>query len=560
MHQAEVMTSAGIRWLVTPDCRALLLADGGLRLAEWQRTGQAQIVKHGPHRTVWHVTLPGLDVYIKHCRVMNTRAWLRELVRPAKALLEYRRALAIAARGVPTVEPLAVGIPPPGSGPGESFLITRSLAGAAALSTFLESTLPRCAPAEQARLRQRIAAELGRFVARLHARGVVHDDFHAGNILIRLTAAGAPELFLIDLHATRLGRALPWSARRANLVILNRYFSMRGSRADRQRFWRAYLQAWRPEATRATRRAQARALENATWQSNLAFWKQRDARSLESNRYYQRLRSSGVVGHAVRDLDGDFLARLLADPDAPFNAPGVKLLKDSRSSTVAELRVLVNGVLQPVIYKRFRITSALDPWTNALRRPAALRSWTAGQGFLERALPTARPLAVLHRRRHGLLREGYLLMEMVPNALDLHQYVAGLATLPPAVHRGAIRQCIDAVARLIRELHRRALAHRDLKATNLLMQPDGGLWLIDLVGVTRHRQLPAARRIQNLARLHVSCCAHPHITRTDKLRFLRTYQQWGFFGKAGWKDCWRAIAAATRSKQAKNQRRGRPLA
>lgn len=566
MHQAEQVTSNGIHWHFAPACRELL-RDGSLPFAEWQRTGHAQIVKHGPHRTVWRVTLPGLDVFIKHYRVMNTRAWLRELVRPAKAMLEYRRALAIAARGVPTVEPLAVGIPPTTAGPGESYLITRSLAGAEALSTFLEQTLPQTSPAEQTRLRQLIAGELGRFVASLHASGIAHDDFHAGNILIRLDD-GLPKLFLIDLHATRLGKSLSWRSRLANLVILNRYFSMRASRADRRRFWNAYVQAWDAASARSTVRERAKTVEAATWQSNLAFWKQRDARCLLSNRYYQKLRSPAVVGHAVRDLDAAALAQLIADPDAPFTAPGVKLLKDSRSSTVAELQMPVNGNLRPVIYKRFRVTSALDPWTNAVRRPAALRSWIAGQGLLERDLPTARPLAVLHRRRHGLLHEGYLLMEKVPEAQDLHHHVAGLAALPPDERRSAVRRITAAVARLIREMHRRALAHRDLKATNLLVQPAAltvkarhdGLWLIDLVGVTRHRRLPETRRIQNLARLHVSFCQHPLITRTEKLRFLRAYQQWGVFGKAGWKAVWRAVAAATQSKQAKNLRSGRPLA
>ena len=90
-----------------------------------------------------------------------------------------------------------------------------------------------------------------------------------------------------------------------------------------------------------------------------------------------------------------------------------------------------NGRLQPVIYKRFRVTCWTDPWTALVRRTPALRSWINGQGLHERDLPTARPLAVLHRRRHGLCREGYLLMEKIPNAVDLRTALDNLAGRPP---------------------------------------------------------------------------------------------------------------------------------
>jgi hypothetical protein len=85
------------------------------------------------------------------------------------------------------------------------------------------------------------------------------------------------------------------------------------------------------------------------------------------------------------------------------------------------------------------------------------------------------------------------------------------------------------------------------------------LSLIDLVGVQRYRTLPRSRKVQNLARLHVSFCQHPGLTRTDRLRFLRTYLQWGLVGKGGWKPWWQHIAQAAERKIARNRRSGRPL-
>jgi hypothetical protein len=218
--------------------------------------------------------------------------------------------------------------------------------------------------------------------------------------------------------------------------------------------------------------------------------------------------------------------------------------------------------MRRVIYKRFRITGWSKPWLLLCRRSAALRSWVFGHGLRDRCLATPRPLAVFHRRQHGLPREGYLLMEKVPEAAELHRFVAGLAGRPPAECRDLLRRCVERVAVLVRELHRRRLAHRDLKAANILVQTaeaDPRPWLVDLVGVYRYHHLPRLRRVQNLARLHASFLQSPLVTRADKLRFLRVYLQCGLFGRERWKGWWREVERATQAKVARNARSGRPL-
>jgi len=421
------LTSGGIRWHVLPEWRHLLFGPNGLRLDEWLRTGLAHVVKNGPHRTVYRVALPGLCIYLKHYRLPDLRAWLRQLVRPAKARMEFDRALAVAARRVPTVFPVALGERCNGSGPSDSFLITQGLEGTESLSDFIEKTFPRFERQRQTRLRPLLAAALGEFVARLHDAGIVHKDLHAANLLVRLGPGDCPSLYLIDLHDVHLGRALNWQASRDNLVMLNRWFALRASRPDRYRFWRAYCRTRRlmrgrwpggacyqgvlTPANRLAFRDSARDLEQRTWRSNLRFWRHRDRRCLVTNRYYYRLQSEAVVGCAVRDLDPGAMASLLADPDAPFQQPGVILLKDSRSSTVAEFDLVADGAekvsgtlplmnsrghfplwegsrhlfgpggtVRRVIYKRFRITAWSDPWLALLRRSPALRSSRSKSG------------------------------------------------------------------------------------------------------------------------------------------------------------------------------------
>jgi tRNA A-37 threonylcarbamoyl transferase component Bud32 len=583
----NLVRAGGVRWSLGPDLQQPLLDGAGLRLTEWLRSGQAHVVKQGPHRIVYRVELPGLCFYLKHNRVNDTRAWLRQLVRPSKARQEYDSALQIAARGVPTVSPLALG-ETHALQSGESYLITRDLHGCEPLNSLLAHTLPRLSPIRRTRVRQLLATELGRLVARIHDAGILHNDFHAGNILARLGGHDQIALFLIDLNSVRIGAPLDWQTSLDNLVMLNSWFVLRINRPDRLRFWKAYfltrrLGEWSRGALACKRHLYLAAqIEERTWRSNFAFWSRRDLRCLKNNRYYQQIAAPGIVGHAVTELDAGSLAPLLADPDEPFRRPGVRLLKDSPTSTVAELEMVVDGELRRVIYKRFRATSVFDPLTALLRRTPALRSWVHGQGFRERALPTARTLAMLHRTRWGLKSDGYLLTEKLNDAQELHVYLETLQRLPLEQRTALVRGQIDRVARTIRDLHQRRLSHRDLKAANILVRrwdapppalaashppaplgllhmPEASVWLIDLVGVELFKSLPRTRKVQNLGRLNASFHGRTYLTRTDRLRFLRTYLNWGLIGQGNWKTWWKQIEQATADKIALNLRRGRPL-
>src|SRR5689334_3730305 len=123
--------SAGdVHWWMAPNLRDVLLGPDGLRLAEWLRDGRATIVKQGPHRVVYRVQLDQDQVvYIKHNLLPDLRAWLRQLVRPSKGRMELERAVALHARGIATIEPLALGEREAFLGASESLLVTRSLDG-----------------------------------------------------------------------------------------------------------------------------------------------------------------------------------------------------------------------------------------------------------------------------------------------------------------------------------------------------------------------------------------------------------------------------------------------
>ncbi|MBX9585224.1 MAG: hypothetical protein K2X87_33375 [Gemmataceae bacterium] len=541
----------GRRWQLAPDAGGFVPDLDG-----WIADGLAEVVKENPYRTVYRVELPGGAVFVKRCRVRGFRAWWREVLRPPKARLEFDNALALLARGIPTARPVAWGRVD-SLWPGESALVTEEFAGVPLLRV-LEGPLTAAG-------RRELAVTLGRFFARLHDAGVVHPDPHPGNVLI------APDgrLALLDVHAVRFGYSLGWPDFRANLVLLNRWFQLRASRADRHRFWRAYLAARATlaegrarggreppvsstqqgaHAPRSPRPDAVREVERYTAASNLRFWAGRVSRCRGTNRHFRRVKAGAVRGWAVRDLPEEFLREFLADPAALFRRPGVRVLKDSRTSTVAALDLPTPAGPRPVVLKRVNVRRWHEPVKNLFRPSAVVRSWVNGHTLRDRWLPTPRPLAAVHVYRHGLPAEGYLLTELVHGAVELTDAVPDL------------RAVAGRLARLVRQMHDRHVSHRDLKAANVLLEHGSTPTLIDLVGVRVGRAVSFRQRAKELARLNASFLSSPRVRHADRLRFLRAYLAAGGRRPEGWKDWWRAVAGATAAKVRKNRRSGRPLA
>jgi serine/threonine protein kinase len=558
---ARVVRTGRWVWHLTPDSSDVLGPDPP-DLDRWLRDGRAEVVKTGPHRTVYRVALPGGTVYVKHCRIMGPRAWAREVLRPAKARLEFENALALRDRDIPAVVPLAWGAPH-SRRPGESYLVTRCRDGVVPFVEFVDRVMPTLPPSARDGVRRQLALALGGFMARLHDAGVAHPDPHPGNILVELPPSRVPHFYLIDLHAVRIGRPLSWAESRANLVLYNRWFQIRAGRADRLRFWHSYRRSRRtlPIASPEREGEQARAVERETAASNLRFWANRESRCVGKNRYFRPVRRESVRGFAVRDLPEELLHDLLADPDAAFMRPGAKLLKDSPTSTVIEVATSTPDGPRSLILKRVKVRQWFEPLQNLFRRSAVLRSWVAGHSLRDRWLPTPRPLVVLHRYRLGLPAEGYILTEKVPDAVGLPEAVAALA---PG-NTGILRGWLHHLARILRALHDRTVSHRDLKASNVMLagaatDPAGAIpVLVDLVGVRTGAAVPFRQRAKELARLNVSFLRSPAVTRGERLRFLRAYLAAGPALREDWKSWWRAIAAATAAKVVKNRRTGRPL-
>jgi serine/threonine protein kinase len=569
----EWSTCGEIGWWIRAESgwRDVLLGPEGLRLDEWRAEGRLSTVKAGPHRIVYRVDLPEGVLYIKHYLVPNRRAILRQWVRRGKGRNEGKRSQQLATLGVPTIWPIALGEQRKRKFLFENYLVTPEIPDATPLDEFVMQQLPGWPEPRRSLVRRELARALAVMTARLHDAGFLHEDFHPGNVLVRFPAGDQPELVMIDLDALRRRKRVTWELARQNLALLDHFFWLRSSRTDRHRFLRAYLEN-RSEPPPGIRHI-ARRIEDSTrvWAERL--WRRWGRRCRSTNKYFQVTTGPECWCVASRDLDPDEVARLLADPDIPIRSPDATILKDSRTTKVAETTMTVRGQPTPVIYKRFNRKKWLDPLLNLFRPSRAWRSWQAGQDLASRGISTPQNLAFLARRRPFRSdpffwfspRETYLVTVKEEPAVDLATYVGTiLPQLPAEVRRCRIRRLTTSLAQLVRALHDRSLSHRDLKASNILIRTDtlereDRLSLIDLVGVRLRHPLPWRRRVQNLARLGLSLGQGWGRSRTDALRFLRLYLPWGLSPLNDWKGFWRSIERSMRTKRSRNLRRGRPL-
>lgn len=556
------------QWRVLADWQELLLGPEGFRLPEWLARGEAKIVKHGPHRTVYRVDLAERAFFVKQYRCPALLDSGRHLVRASASEREYQRAVEVSRRRVPTVTAVAVGERRRHGVIGENFLVTEAIPASCSLEEYVSRRLPALPAAQHAVMRQKLTRSLARLCAAAHRAGVFHNDLHMGNILVRLdTCQGdhkdprLPELHLIDLAGARISAALSWRQSRKSLVMLAAAWWRYASRTDYWRFWRIYL-AERPEMSIGDTRRAALDVFAQVWRRRRLVARGRDRRSLKNNREFYRLQVPAAAGHAVADLPRHEFQRLLAQPDAPLRSGADHPLKLAHRSVVVQSQLqLMNGPAT-VAYKRVRAKNWWKALAFLFRRSPALEAWYLGQALLLRGIATSRPIFVCEKRRFGLRGDSYLATEWIEGAINLHLFGWNLARSTADERRRRVRRAADALGRLIGKMHAWHISHRDLKGCNLMFterDDDLAAYLIDLDGVHVARRLSFATRARNLARLATSIEAHPWVTRSDRLRFLRAYMREAPAGDMDWKRLWRRAAVYSCAITRSLARRGRPV-
>ena len=516
-------------------------------------------VKHNDSRTVYRGSVDGQLIYLKH---FHSRSPLHRFMRrlgSSDAMREMRFSRHLQDRGVPTAEALAATC-----ADGVEWLATRAVDASMPADAWHARQLA-LGQAGQKRI-DRVIAEFGRMVGRMHAAGIIHSDLHCGNVLVRTDGDpdGPVKLVLMDLHRASMRRKLSRGARSKNLAQLlhDRYYIT--TRAQQIRFLKHYLKA---SGAAGSIRGWQMLVEHFAQMHSRRQHNQRDRRVFRDGKYFSRIRLPGawrgcVVLASKRHMAGSVGASCeftveqwqaaLADPPSLLEGDGAVVYKEGKSSRVMRRKITVGQRELDVFVKQTIQKRRWKLLLDCLRPARPIRAFSLGHSLLTRRIATALPLAALERRVGPVLLDSILITE----AVDAQRMDTFLETWlgetpngdePLTVNQRRLlgREVLWQLGRLLQRLHDYRFAHRDLKATNLLVRWSPGqspeIVLVDLDGLSRRMMMTARCRFQGLMRLNVSLLKCPAVNRAGRLRMLMGYLRRIGTGRVAFKPYWRTL-------------------
>lgn len=573
------------------DWRAFLEAKDCPDWLHLENDPRAVLVKEGHNRQVWRVDLEGRSLFAK---VIRPRSWATRwvwLIRGNDAEGERRRADYAARYGIDAVVPIASARASLFERKPAGLLLTTGMPGTEPLSDLWTRLL--ASETSTRRVRNAVINVVARLVAHAHQNGFQHLDLHPGNILVYKNNDGFKALF-VDLHEVNIGRPVRQRDLLLNLAQINQWFRVRGCLSDRMRFldrylhWHDCLAAGGAYGRRILhdRRTFLRELEEvARYHANYIYTKW-DKRIFKTGRYFARLDldagwRANVFLRAKSRVPGSRASEIsvkpskwrqwLQEPSTLLDITDhANMIKVSKTAVVCRTSLAMeDGSQLDIVCKQSFGRNSLKRLQNSVRTSRAMQTWKKAHALLNRQIPTARPLAVLEKRRWGVRTDSLIITEYIENARDLDTVLSvHMRELSPARQRRFKLAVSEALVTVLRRFHEWGFMHRDFKAPNIIVQWNTRLderprvLLVDLDGVRRVRRPRRKALLRALMRLNVSLDHCPRVTRTDRLRFLRLYferpgRPWG-----NWKPIWRKLAAMSdvkREMRNRNHRRNRKI-
>lgn len=271
-----------------------------------------------------------------------------------------------------------------------------------------------------------------------------------------------------------------------------------------------------------------------------------------------RLSRAGRIGYASPEFPRDCLIRLLEFPELPFRTSTRETIKVEQTTLLVCAHLPIDGRMVPVAYKRVRRRNWLKRLTAALRGNRARRAWRLAQRMERLGIATATPLAAIIPRWELRQPDSFLMTAWVEHScnLDLRLQAANESPLSTGRARTAARS----LGNLLGRMHAARISHRDLKASNVLLQEtatDASARIIDLDGAAVRLYLSRRRRGRDLARLMLDLERFPIVSRSQRLRFLKAYLAAGA-PRWNWKSAWRHFKSPTATLNARKRKRERP--
>jgi Lipopolysaccharide kinase (Kdo/WaaP) family/Protein of unknown function (DUF1570) len=486
------------------------------------------VIKSGPHRSVFRIELPSGPVFLKHFKIPDWRALVRNLLSGTPAKREAAAAACVADAEIKTTVAAALGSIRKRFLVRDSFLITREIANARPLDQVLREHARG-----SSRFRRELACTLGRLAGRLHRHHLTHGDLHPANILVDAGGDDSIRLALIDLQRVRRHRLLPRAGTRSDLFGLYNSFNSIAGRSDRRRFFKTYwnelslfpaggLARNGKNESKMARTIEAHcihALRRAQIQNDRK-WQRPHRRLIVADRGSQRARGLAMLGQAA-------ILKFRENPDLLFQDSSIRFWrrrsKDCRSAVV---NLVIGGKIAACdvreTRRRLGWRDLLFGWDWSDTR----KGWEMGHALIRRRIDAVRPLLYIRCRAVSCVRE-FLVTEPSDGMVTLAVFLTHrLPRLTLADREAWIDRQSVRLASVLNRLRQFSLVHTQLTAANILVGVEPHDTRVRIAGVQHiaHKRRVRSRDIAiELSQLESSLSGIAEIGAVHRMRFVKSY-------------------------------------
>ena len=126
-----------------------------------------------------------------------------------------------------------------------------------------------------------------------------------------------------------------------------------------------------------------------------------------------------------------------------------------------------------VCVKEFRWRGPLHACKGLLRPTQGVRALTNGRRLVEMGIGAPLPLALVTRTICGLVHGEWVIMEAIPDAVELDRFV--IRRIDSGMEYCQRRELIRMFARFLSDIHAKGIFHADLKTCNIMVSDvEGG--------------------------------------------------------------------------------------
>ena len=493
---------AGRRWAALP-ASAQLARQVGDQLDDLRNLPGCTIIKENMVRTVYRLRLDGFpDLIVKHYRSRGLRDALKHLFRPTKAEAEWRAARRMAQAGISVPRMLALAVKRSGPLFQDAALVMEAIRDGRSPLDWVHRD-----PSARRQMLELIAS----LCARMHRNGIVHPDFHPGNVLATETGANVPELHVLDLHSVRFPFHIGMRTRVQSLAMVVEALQHALEHGELRHLCEHYAGSAGLDA-RSAGKLWDRVL-CAARRSGTSRMSRRTVRCLKTSSGFVRERSGSRRIFRARAFPAARVTAAIDEHRTSMSAASANVIHRASKTAVS---VTEDGLC----VKEWLPRALCRSWPRTLVGASPGRTaWIAANGLIARGIAVPDPFALVEDL--ALRGSCYLITRYEGNARPVNDLAREAAA--GNVAESEQKAMAAAIGGLVGRLHAQGVCHHDTTTKNFIAERTPQGWdvkLVDLDSVRFWRKLTAERRLEALSRLND---LPDGISHRVKLAFLKAY-------------------------------------